>query len=150
MTGDELRAHLREVLDAEAIATLAAKYRIQQRERKLDVFELVVALILAGGTHEGGRQYDVLRTYVANGVPARALRGQSSRVRVGGGRLSSRAGKGRVTRGAEPARGLDPEARRRACRRDVIRRRQRWLRGRRASCSRTVSARGGRSVPASS
>ena len=74
MTGDELRAHLREVLDAEAIATLAAKYRIQQRERKLDVFEFVVALILAGGTHEGGRQYDVLRTYVANGAP-RIVRG---------------------------------------------------------------------------
>jgi len=74
MTGDELRAHLREVLDAEAIATLAAKYRIQQRERKLDVFEFIVALILAGGTHEGGRQYDVLRTYVANGAP-RIVRG---------------------------------------------------------------------------
>lgn len=74
MTGEELRAHLREVLDAEAIATLAMKYRIQQRERKLDVFEFVVALILAGGTHEGGRQYDVLRTYVENGAP-RVVRG---------------------------------------------------------------------------
>jgi hypothetical protein len=29
----------------------------------------VVALILAGGTHEGGRQYDVLRTYLDNGAP---------------------------------------------------------------------------------
>ena len=28
----------------------------------------VVALILAGGTHEGGRQYDVFRTYLENGA----------------------------------------------------------------------------------
>ena len=74
MTGDELREHLREVLDADAIRALVAKYGIQERERKLDVFEFVVALILAGGTHEGGRQYDVLRTYVDNGAP-RVVRG---------------------------------------------------------------------------
>lgn len=74
MTGDELREHLREVLDAGAISALVAKYGIQERERKLDVFELVVALILCGGTHEGGRQYDVLRTYVDNGAP-RVVRG---------------------------------------------------------------------------
>jgi len=70
----ELRAHLREVLDAEAITKLVTKYRIQQRERNLDVFKLIVALILAGGTHAGGRQYDVLRTYVDNGAP-RIVRG---------------------------------------------------------------------------
>lgn len=74
MTGDELRAHLREVLDADAIAALVAKYAMQQRERKLNIFEFVVALILAGGTHEGGRQYDVLRTYLDNGAP-RIVRG---------------------------------------------------------------------------
>jgi hypothetical protein len=74
MTGEELREHLREVLDADAIGALVAKYGIQERERKLDVFEFVVALILAGGTHEGGRQYDVLRTYVDNGAP-RVVRG---------------------------------------------------------------------------
>lgn len=32
--------------------------------------ELILALILGGGTHEGGRQYDVLRTYVENGAPS--------------------------------------------------------------------------------
>jgi hypothetical protein len=69
MTGDELREHLRETLDATMIHSLAAKYGVQERERKLIVFELVVALILSGGTHEGGRQYDVLRTYVDNGAP---------------------------------------------------------------------------------
>ena len=74
MTGDELREHLREVLDADAIDALIAKYGIQERERKLNVFEFVVALIMAGGTHEGGRQYDVLRTYVDNGAP-RVVRG---------------------------------------------------------------------------
>jgi hypothetical protein len=74
MTGDELREHLREILDVETISTLVQKYGIQHRERKLDVFGLVLALILAGGTHEGGRQYDVLRTYLANGAP-RVVRG---------------------------------------------------------------------------
>lgn len=69
MTGDELREHLREVLDEDALGALVAKYGIQERERKLNVFEFIVALILAGGTHEGGRQYDVLRTYVDNGAP---------------------------------------------------------------------------------
>lgn len=68
MTGDELRAHLVETLDATAIGALAEKYGVQERERKLNLFEFVVALILAGGTHEGGRQYDVLRTYLASGA----------------------------------------------------------------------------------
>jgi hypothetical protein len=74
MTGDELREHLQEILDVETIGTLVQKYGIQERERKFDVFGLVLALILAGGTHEGGRQYDVLRTYLANGAP-RVVRG---------------------------------------------------------------------------
>jgi putative transposase len=69
MTGDELREHLRGALDAGTINALADKYGVQARERKLIVFELVVALILSGGTHEGGRQYDILRTYVDNGAP---------------------------------------------------------------------------------
>jgi hypothetical protein len=69
MTGDELREHLRETLDARAVDELAEKYAVQERERKLLVFELVVALVLSGGTHEGGLQYDVLRTYVENGAP---------------------------------------------------------------------------------
>ena len=69
MDGDSLRKHMRETLSAEAICELAEKYGVQERERKLDVFEFVVALILSGGTHEGGRQYDVLRTYLENGAP---------------------------------------------------------------------------------
>jgi hypothetical protein len=74
MDGDSLREHLRETLSAETISELADKYGVQERERKLDVFEFVVALILAGGTHEGGRQYDVLRTYLENGA-AKVRRG---------------------------------------------------------------------------
>jgi hypothetical protein len=70
MTGDELREHLREILDTTTIGALVQKYGIQERERKLNVFEFVVALILTGGTHEGGRQYDVLRTYIDNGAPS--------------------------------------------------------------------------------
>jgi hypothetical protein len=69
MTGEELRGHLRATLDAKKIRELAEKYGAQVRERKLMLVELVVALILCGGTHEGGRQYDVLRTYVENGAP---------------------------------------------------------------------------------
>jgi len=69
MDGDALREHLRETLSVEAIRGLADKYGVQERERKFDVFEFVVALILAGGTHEGGRQYDILRTYLENGAP---------------------------------------------------------------------------------
>src|SRR5260370_6186578 len=69
MDGDSLRKHMRETLSAEAIHNLADKYGVQERERKLNVFEFVVALILAGGTHEGGRQYDILRTYLENVAP---------------------------------------------------------------------------------
>ena len=69
MTGDELRDHLNANLDPKAIHALAGAYGVQERERKLLVFELIVALILAGGTHEGGRQYDILRTYLENGAP---------------------------------------------------------------------------------
>ena len=69
MDGDALREHLRETLNVDAIRDLVDKYGVQERERKLNVFEFLVALILAGGTHEGGRQYDILRTYLQNGAP---------------------------------------------------------------------------------
>jgi len=69
MTGDELKRHLHDTINPAAVAALVQKYDIQVRERKLDVFEFVLALILTGGTHEGGRQYDILRTYIDNGAP---------------------------------------------------------------------------------
>lgn len=66
MTGEELRELLRTTLDPTMLGELAETYGVQQRERKLNVTELLIALILTGGTHEGGRQYDVLRAYLKN------------------------------------------------------------------------------------
>lgn len=66
MTGEELRDLFRETLDPALLGALAEEYGVQQRDRKLDVTELLIALLLTGGTHEGGRQYDVLRTYLEN------------------------------------------------------------------------------------
>ena len=69
MTGAELRKHLTTTLNISDIEALTKEYGVVQRERQLDIVSLVVALILTGGTHEGGRQYDVLRTYLENGAP---------------------------------------------------------------------------------
>ena len=69
MTGDELRELFVDVLGGGGLDALVEKYGVQQRERKRDVYEFIIALILAGGTHDGGRQYDVLRTYLQNGGP---------------------------------------------------------------------------------
>lgn len=66
MTGEELRELFMETLDPALLGGLVEEYGVQQRDRKLNVTELMIALILTGGTHEAGRQYDVLRTYVEN------------------------------------------------------------------------------------
>ena len=66
MTGEELRELFRATLDPSMLGELVEQYGVQQRDRKLNVIELLIALILTGGTHEGGRQYDVLRTYLQN------------------------------------------------------------------------------------
>ena len=66
VTGEELRELLGTTLDPTMLGELAETYGVQQRERKLNVTELLIALILTGGTHEGGRQYDVLRAYLKN------------------------------------------------------------------------------------
>lgn len=70
MNGAELKKYITKVLDLASIEALAREYQAVQRERQLDIVSLVVALILSGGTHEGGRQYDVLRTYLENGAPS--------------------------------------------------------------------------------
>lgn len=69
MTGNDLRDLFVDVLGGGGLDALVEKYGVQRRERKRDVYEFLLALILAGGTHEGGRQYDVLRTYLQNGGP---------------------------------------------------------------------------------
>lgn len=74
MTGDELKEHLQAVLPLEKLAELAKEYRFVQRERELDVVQFIIALILSGGTHEAGRQFDVLRRYAESGAP-RVVRG---------------------------------------------------------------------------
>ena len=74
MTGEELRRHMHSVLPAEMILELARECHVLERERQLDVVQLVLALVLCGGTHDGGRQYDILRQYLENGAP-RVARG---------------------------------------------------------------------------
>lgn len=70
MTGEELRQCVSKVLPPDLLVELAKEYGFLQRERQLDVVQLVIALVLCGGTHEGGRQADVLRQYVDNGAPS--------------------------------------------------------------------------------
>jgi Transposase DDE domain len=74
MTGDELKKHLQAVLPLEKFAELAKEYRFVQRARELDVVQFIIALVLSGGTHEAGRQFDVLRRYVESDAP-RVARG---------------------------------------------------------------------------
>lgn len=69
MTGDELGKHMRTVMPVDVIRSLAVQYGAVERERHLDIVQLVIALVLSGGTHEGGRQYDTLRRYLENGAP---------------------------------------------------------------------------------
>lgn len=74
MTGEELRAHFREVIPVEQLLRLAKDYGVIERERQLDVERFAIALLMTGGTHEGGRQYDVLRFYLESGA-RRVVRG---------------------------------------------------------------------------
>ena len=69
MTGEELRKHLKAVVPLDVIRSLAQEYGVVERERQLDIVQLVIALVLSGGTHEGGRQYDALRRYLESGAP---------------------------------------------------------------------------------
>ena len=68
MTGAELMALFVRVFRADRVDELARRYGLVERQRALDVIGFVVSLILSGGTHDGGRQYDVLRTYLENGA----------------------------------------------------------------------------------
>lgn len=70
MTGEELKRHLQSVIPLESLQQLAREYKVIQRERELDIVQFLIALVLSGGTHEGGRQFDVLRRYVESGAPS--------------------------------------------------------------------------------
>lgn len=74
MNGEALKQHLQAVLPLEELDALAKEYRVVQRVRELDLVQLITALVLSGGTHEAGRQFDVLRRYVESGAP-RVVRG---------------------------------------------------------------------------
>lgn len=74
MTGNLLRTMLETVLPEAEIAAAVRATGFQQRERKLDPVALVRALVLSGGTPDGGRQVDALRAYLEQGVP-RVVRG---------------------------------------------------------------------------
>ena len=74
MTGEELKRHMQSVLPLESLQQIAREYKVIQRERELDIVQLIIALVLSGGTHEGGRQFDALRRYTESGAP-RVARG---------------------------------------------------------------------------
>lgn len=69
MNGETLRELMKAVFKADEIEGLAREYQVVQRERCLDIVMLVTSLVLAGGTHDGGRQYDALRMYTKSGAP---------------------------------------------------------------------------------
>lgn len=69
MDGAGLKKLLTEVLQIEDLLGFAKSYGVAEREGQLDVVGFLLALVLNGGTHEGGRQVDVLRTYLEQGYP---------------------------------------------------------------------------------
>jgi hypothetical protein len=69
MTGEDLRALMEVVFERSQLMGLAREYGVVERERSLDIAELVLALVLTGGTERGGRQYEGLRSYLDNGAP---------------------------------------------------------------------------------
>ena len=69
MDAERLQNLMSNIFTPVDIEGLARDYKVVQRARSLDVVSLVTALVLAGGTHEGGRQYDALRMYIESGAP---------------------------------------------------------------------------------
>jgi putative transposase len=57
------------VFAPELLHEYARKCKFVERERQLDVVRFVLSLVLAGGTEESGRQYEVLRIYLESGAP---------------------------------------------------------------------------------
>jgi len=89
----ELRIHLREVLDADAISARVANHGGQVRARELEVFELVVALILVRGP---GALRSLACALTARVAPGRSRRCETLRYGVDrgtyGGDMSARRG----------------------------------------------------------
>ena len=69
MNGQLLCTLLETILPEQEIVDAVRATGFQQRQRKLDPVALVRALVLSGGTPDGGRQVDALRAYLEQGVP---------------------------------------------------------------------------------
>jgi hypothetical protein len=69
MDGAGLKQVMTEVLQVDDLLGFAQSYGVVEREGQLDVVGFLLALVLNGGTHEGGRQTDVLRAYLEQGYP---------------------------------------------------------------------------------
>jgi hypothetical protein len=67
MDGAGLKPLMTDVLKTEDLLGFATSYGVVEREGQRDVVGFLLALVLNGGTHEGGRQVDVLRTYLEQG-----------------------------------------------------------------------------------
>ncbi len=74
MNGAELREIFSAVLPDDRIDAHVTALKVQERQRKLDVKSLVLAMILCGGNHRFGTQAAMLEQYVSNGCP-RVTRG---------------------------------------------------------------------------
>jgi hypothetical protein len=74
LNGKDLRSMLDSVMPVDVIEAAVRATGFQQRQRKLDPIALIRALVLSGGTPDGGRQADALRAYLEQGVP-RVARG---------------------------------------------------------------------------
>lgn len=67
MDGAGLKQLMMDVLKVDDLLAFAKSYGVVEREGQLDVVGFLLSLVLNGGTHEGGRQTDVLRTYLERG-----------------------------------------------------------------------------------
>ena len=69
MDATTLREAVLDHLPRERVKAHAELAGVQQRARKLDLYALVVALVMSGGSDDSGRQADVYETYRAEGTP---------------------------------------------------------------------------------
>ena len=67
MDGEALQKHISSILHIPDLLNFATKFGFVERDSQLDVAGFLIALILCGGTHDGGRQRDVLRVYLEQG-----------------------------------------------------------------------------------
>ena len=67
MDGEALQKHLASILHIPDLLRFATHFGFVERDSQLDVAGFLLALILCGGTHDGGRQRDILRAYLEQG-----------------------------------------------------------------------------------